>query len=339
MLVATGVAVAAALALTTSGGAAVPERVAPTAKKLALVLPGSADRLGVAAEGLATAADSSELLYTPETETAFVDPNAPESDVDAVAARIRNGGIGLVVALGDGPGARALARVVRHLPETRFVFIDASVKELSLEGVPNAAAIRFSDEDALYLGGYLSGLVPTMDESKRRVDAVSVVAGEPTRDTARLIAGFERGLRATRPGMKVRVDYSRELEDVTACEKLANRQIDDGSDVVVALAGRCSRGALAVARFRNVWGVGAQEDGINLGDGVLMAALKDWSRATLFAIERLQNGTLAMGRDTVLGIEDDYIVGFEFSYRTPERAMSAVIGQCSEIRASRHKDL
>lgn len=339
MLIATGVAVAAALALTTSGGAAVPERVAPTAKKLALVLPGSADRLGVAAEGLATAADSSELLYTPETETAFVDPNAPESDVDAVAARIRNGGIGLVVALGDGPGARALARVVRHLPETRFVFIDASVKELSLEGVPNAAAIRFSDEDALYLGGYLSGLVPTMDESKRRVDAVSVVAGEPTRDTARLIAGFERGLRATRPGMKVRVDYSRELEDVTACEKLANRQIDDGSDVVVALAGRCSRGALAVARFRNVWGVGAQEDGINLGDGVLMAALKDWSRATLFAIERLQNGTLAMGRDTVLGIEDDYIVGFEFSYRTPERAMSAVIGQCSEIRASRHKDL
>ena len=85
MLVATGVAVAAALALTTSGGAAVPERVAPTAKKLALVLPGSADRLGVAAEGLATAADSSELLYTPETETAFVDEGT--RSVDAVTER------------------------------------------------------------------------------------------------------------------------------------------------------------------------------------------------------------------------------------------------------------
>ena len=338
-VVAAGVAVAFALALTTSGGAAVPERVTPSPEKLALILPGPADSFSAPAEGLSTAVVSSELSSAPETQTAYIDPDAPGRDVEAIVARVRKGGVGVVVALGDGPAARALARIVRGMPETRFVFIDASVQELSLEGVPNAAAIRFSDEDALYLGGYLSGLVPTMDESKRRVDAVSVVAGEPTRETARLIAGFERGLRTTRPGVNVRVDYSRELEDVTACENLANRQIDAGSDVVVALAGQCSRGALAVARFRNVWGVGAQEDGINLGDGVLMAVLKDWSRATLFAIERLQQGALAMGRDTVLGIEDDYILGFEFSYRTPERAMSAIMGQCGEIRASRHRDL
>jgi basic membrane lipoprotein Med (substrate-binding protein (PBP1-ABC) superfamily) len=178
-----------------------------------------------------------------------------------------------------------------------------------------------------------------MDGSERRVDAVSVVAGEPTRDTARLISGFKRGLRAARPGVKVRVDYSHELEDVTACERLANRQIDDGSDVVIALAGRCSRGALAVAKFRNVWGVGAAEDGISLTDDVLFASEKEWTRATLLAIERLQNGTLAMGRDTVLGFEDDYSVGIWFSARLPSRAASAVIDQCSKMRATRHQDL
>jgi DNA-binding SARP family transcriptional activator/basic membrane lipoprotein Med (substrate-binding protein (PBP1-ABC) superfamily) len=339
VVVAAAALATAALALTASGGAAVPDRVPPSAKKLALVLPGPADRLGFAAERLAIAADSSELLYTPRTETAFVDPNAPASDVDAVAARIRNGGVGLVVALGDGPGARALARVVRHLPETRFVFIDASVSELSLEGVPNAAAIRFSDEDALYLGGYLAGLVPTMDGSKRRIDAVSVVAGAPTRDTARLIAGFKRGLRASRPGVRFRVDYSRELEDVTACEHLANRQIDAGSDVVLALAGRCSLGALAVARIRGVWGAGAEEDGIDLTDHVLTATQKEWTTAALFAIEKLQEGTLAMGRDTVLGFEDEYMVKIWWSNRAPEDAASAVIERCSEMRARRHQDL
>ena len=339
VLVATGVVVAAALALTASGGAAVPERAAPTAKKLALVLPGTADKLGVAGKGLATAVDSSEILYTPETQTAFVDPNAPQPDVDAVVARIRKGGVGLVVALGDGPAARALASVVRRLPETRFVFIDASVRELSLEGVPNAAAIGFSDEDVLDLAGYVSGRVPTMDGSKRRVDAVSVVAGEATRDTTRLIAGFRRGLSAARPGLEVRVDYSHELEDPTACEDLANRQIDDGSDVVVALAGRCGLGALAVARFRGVWGVGAAEDGVNLTDHLLTATEKDWTRATLLAIERLQKGTLAMGQDTVLGLEDDYALGLWFSNRIPEHDASAMIRRCSKIRASRHQDL
>ena len=340
VLVAAGVTVASALALTATGGAAVADRVPPSAKKLALVLPESTRGLhGVAVGDLATAVANSELLYTPETQTAFVDPRAPGPDVDAVVARIRKGGVGLVVTLGDGPGARALAGVVRSLPETRFVFIDASVSELSLEGVPNAAAIRFSDEDAFYLAGYGSGLVPTMDGSKRHVDAVSVVAGEPTRDTARLIAGLKRGLRATRPDVKVRVDYSRELEDVTACENLANRQIDDGSDVVVALAGRCSHGALAVARFRGVWGVGAAEDGIDLTDDVLFASEKEWSRATLTAIERLQLGTLAMGQDTVLGFEDDYSVAMWFSNRLPLRAASAVIKRCSEMRASRHRDI
>jgi DNA-binding SARP family transcriptional activator/basic membrane lipoprotein Med (substrate-binding protein (PBP1-ABC) superfamily) len=337
LLVAAGAVVAAALVVSASGGAAVPDRVAPTATRLALVLPESAP--SIAGRGLSTAVDSGEILYDLETQFASVDPSAPESDVGSVAARIRNGGVGLVVALGDGPGARALAGVVRHLPETRFVFIDASVRELGLEGAPNAAAIRFSDEDGFYLAGYGSGLVPTIDGSNRRIDAVSVVAGEPTRDTARLIAGFKRGMHAARPGLRVHVDYSRELEDVTACEKLANRQIDDGSDVVVALAGTCSRGALAVAKFRKVWGIGAAEDGINLTDDVLFATEKEWSRATLLAIERLQKGTLAMGEDTVLGFEDDYSVAIWFSARLPDRAASAVIEECSKMRASRHQDI
>lgn len=338
VLVATGVVVAAALALATSGGAAVPERVPPTAKKLALVLPGSADRLGVAADHLATAAISGEIIYGVESQTAFVDPNRPEQGVEAVAARIRNGGVGIVVALGDGPAARALAGVVRRMPDTRFVFIDASLDELALEGAPNATAIRFGDEDLYDLGGYASGLVPTRDGSERRVDMVSVVAGEPTRDTARRIAGIKRGLRAARPGVRVRVDYSRELEDPTACELLANRQIDEGSDVVFALAGRCGLGAVAVAKVRGVWSVGAEEDGVPTRDDVLMRTEIEWTDVTLRVINGHLKGTLPMGRDIVLGLEDGYATTWWFSYSTPEKAMSKVVERCSKLRAGRQND-
>lgn len=256
-----------------------------------------------------------------------------------VVARIRKEGVGQVVTLGDGPGARALAGVVRSLPETRFLFIDASVRDLELEDVANAAAIRFADEDVFYLAGYASGLVPTMDGSKQHVDSVSVVAGEPNSHTARLIAELRDGLRATRPGVRVRVDYSRELDDVTACENLANQQIDDGSDVVVGLSGRCSLGALAVARLRGVWGVGAQEDGIKLTDHVLWASIKEWTPATLHALEDLRKGTLAMGQDTVLGLGDEYSVLFWLSEWIPERVESALIEECSEIRAKRRRDV
>ena len=338
VLVAASALVAAALVLTASGGAAVPEQVTPTAQRLALVLsdtPTSTDR---ATDGLMTAVDSGEILYDLETHITSVDPQAPESDIAAVAARIRNAGVGVVVVHGDGPGARALAAVVRSLPETRFVFVDASLGELSLEGVPNSAAIRFAEEDVLYLAGYLSGLVPTLDGSKRRIDAVSIVAGEPSRDTARLVAGFKRGLRETSTGVRVRLDYSHELEDHTACERLSNRQIDEGSDVVVAIAGRCGLGAVEVARIRGVWAVGAEEDGVR-PRGMLLATHKEWTIATLWALEELFAGTLPMGQDTVLGLEDDYSAGLWFSEHVPERVESAVIRRCSQIRASRHRDL
>jgi basic membrane lipoprotein Med (substrate-binding protein (PBP1-ABC) superfamily) len=339
VLAAAGALATAALVLTASGGAAVAGHLTPTAQRLALVLPGSPTSMDRATAGLMTAIDSAEILYDLEAQTVSVDPHAPQNDVDAVAARIRSGGVGLVVVQGDAPGARALADVVRSLPETRFVFVDASLDTLSLEGMPNAAAIRFAEEDVLYLAGYLSGLMPTMDRSKRRIDAASVVAGEATRNTTRLIEGFKRGLRATSPDVKVRVDYSHQLEDPTACERLSNRQINEGADVVVAIAGRCGLGAIEVARIRGVWGVGAVEDGIPERNNVLLATHKEWTIATLHAIEELVEGTLPMGRDTVLGLEDDYSAGLWFNNRIPERIASALVHRCSQIRASRHRDL
>jgi hypothetical protein len=46
-----------------------------------------------------------------------------------------------------------------------------------------------------------------------------------------------------------------------------------------------------------------------------------------------------MGRDTVLGLEDDYAVGLWFSNRIPNRIASAVIHRCSQIRATKQRDL
>jgi basic membrane lipoprotein Med (substrate-binding protein (PBP1-ABC) superfamily) len=316
----------------------VPDRVAPSANRIALVLPQS-PRDGVAARGLSNGLINGEYLHDLRTQTAYIDPGAPQASAGTVAARIRQGSVGLVLALGHGPSAQALANAVRSLPETRFVFVDASLSELSLDGVPNAAAIRFAEEDSLLLAGYLSGLVSPLNESKGRVDQVSVVAAEPDRETERLLAGFKRGLRETSPGVTVRVDYSHELEDPTACERLANRQIDGGSDVVVAMSGRCGLGAAEVARTRGSWSIGAEEDGIRFRPHVLVATYKQWADASLFAIERLLQGTLPMGRDTVLGLEDDYAVGLEFGSNIPDRLESAVIEHCSRIRASRHRDL
>jgi hypothetical protein len=41
----------------------------------------------------------------------------------------------------------------------------------------------------------------------------------------------------------------------------------------------------------------------------------------------------------VLVFEDDYMVAMYWSSRAPEHAASAVVDQCSKMRATRHRDL
>jgi len=217
-----------------------------------------------------------------------------------------------------------------------FVFIDASLRDLSLENASNAIAVRFADEDSTYLAGFLTGLAEPKDGSSDSVERVSVVAGLPTSDTKRAVLEFTRGLRNSIRGVDVRVDYSRELIEPTRCEQLANRQIDMGSDVVFVVAGQCGRGALAVARLRGVWGIGADDDGVGYAPHVLAFTYKEWERAAQRGVEGALNRTLLMGKDLVLGLEDDYAVGLQMSYQVPGHIQSLVISRCSEIRASRH---
>jgi basic membrane lipoprotein Med (substrate-binding protein (PBP1-ABC) superfamily) len=68
-----------------------------------------------------------------------------------------------------------------------------------------------------------------------------------------MVAGFTRGVRRALPDVRVLVDYSGDADDRTPCERLANKQIDRGSDVVFSIASRCGAGALAVTRARGVW--------------------------------------------------------------------------------------
>ena len=86
-------------------------------------------------------------------------------------------------------------------------------------------------------------------------------------------------------------------------------------------------------------GVGADVDGIGQRPHILMSTHKEWTIASLFAIERLVLRALPMGRDTVLGLEDDCSAGLFFTTLIPDAIESAVIQHCIRIRASTYRDL
>jgi hypothetical protein len=114
---------------------------------MALVLPRSPaadEQMTRYRDGVQFSPASRDNLTSETIVAGDLDPDA--SAVDALATRLRGGRFGLVIWVGDDAAARALAPLVRDLPATKFVFVDASLQTLSLEGVPNASAIRFAEE-------------------------------------------------------------------------------------------------------------------------------------------------------------------------------------------------
>jgi basic membrane lipoprotein Med (substrate-binding protein (PBP1-ABC) superfamily) len=251
---------------------------------------------------------------------------------------VEDGDFDLVLVVGERAIQRAFAELARRQDETRFVFVDESLSTLGLTGVSNATGLRFAVEESSFIVGYLSGLSsPRGGSLASRVDQVSVVAATRTPQTLRAIAGYRLGVRRASEKTAVRVAYSGDVLDRTACERIANAHIDAGADVVFAVAGYpCSNAVVAVARIRGVWAILAETNGGAPSRHVLLTTYKWWERAIGDAVNGFELGTLPAGRDIVLGLADDYSVGFDrISTEIPERRWSKVVELCSKVRQHR----
>jgi len=336
-LVLSGTLIAAAMALSASGSApsaGAPQLASPfeTGARVALVLPKESRYPKLVpwdTEPFRTAG----AAWNFETKVVFAGAGLKQ--------RIEQGRFDLVLVVGQRPTS-VLSRAMREMEATRFVFLDATLADLALEDVPNASAIRFADEQTSQLAGYLSALVPPRrGTATDHVDKVSVVAGPASAHARRVVDGFRRGVDRVRGrDIAVRVDYV-DGSDLTACEQIANAQIDAGSDLVFVDAGRCGLGALAVARLRGVWGIGGYQDGVEPGPHVLAIFYKDYDHAITLALQDYALGEFRAGEDAVLGLNDDYAVGVDdtgFSPALPDSIWSKVVELCSTIRSHARVD-
>lgn len=262
-----------------------------------------------------------ERGYEVEATTLVLRESDPSpDDVERVATRLRTDDYNLVI-FSTFAEAQSVASTLRGLPETHVVLLDASVGWVDVFGeLPRATGLRFDDEYAAYLVGYLSGLmearVGPRQNRQRIVSAIGGVEGVPAVDS--LMRGFERGAQRALPGVTVLTAYSGDFIDRSKCEALANEQIDAGADIVFSAAGACSLGALSAAGIRGVWGVGVDIDQSHLGPHILASAVKRFGQAVSIAVRSYVNGTLPAGRDVVLGLDDDGIGIAGISPEVPE---------------------
>jgi DNA-binding SARP family transcriptional activator/basic membrane lipoprotein Med (substrate-binding protein (PBP1-ABC) superfamily) len=289
-------------------------------------------------EGLLTAQRQHQL----ETEIIDLFPRRPplggfepgtQRDVERLAARLRLEELDLVLwPLGlTGPNFFA---VVPQSPDTSFVFLDYCCVD-SFGGAPNATTITLRGDQAAHLAGYLSGLMQAREPPPAGGrHMVSIITGEP--EFAQELVwerGFSTGARRALPSVDVRVDHSQEYDDQETCERIANRQIDEGSGVVLAAAGDCGLGALSAASIRGVWGVATGEDRSHLGPHILASATKRFDRLVELSVSWYLEGRLPPGADVELGLVDDAVAIVGMSAEVPLEIRRKVAQEAARLRA------
>ena len=313
---AVGLAAATAAAVAFVGGAAnSPARGTPI--RVALVVP--QDPAATPPDAVLTSVvdglHRAERDYGANVETLIADEfdrNAASSQ--RMLERLRSGSFGLVLVFGGL--ADVVAPLAKASPATHFAFFDKGLE------IPNGTTFVFADYEAGYLAGYLSGLVEASHASRLNDQhVVSMIGGmRGARAVEALLAGFEKGVRTALPDVTVLRNYAQEFANTSRCEAIANRQIDAGSDIVFAAAGRCSLGAISAAAIRRVWAVGVDADQSHLGDHVLVSTVKRYDQAVVHAVRSFAHGALSRGT-LRLGLRDEAVgvVGIAPTVREPIR--------------------
>jgi basic membrane protein A and related proteins len=174
---------------------------------------------------------------------------------------------------------------------------DAACEESKTCAVDNALGLQYPSEEA----GYLAGIVAALTT---KTNTVSTVGGIKIPPVDNWIAGYQAGVKATKPSVKTLNAYSNDFNDAAKCKEIALDQISQGSDVVFQVAGDCGLGAIDAACEKNVTAIGVDADQAAQGDCVLTSALKPLEESVFGVIDTFVKGDFKGGTNAFYGVQD-----------------------------------
>lgn len=214
-----------------------------------------------------------------------------------------DGGTDLVFAVGFLM-QDALTEVAPQNPETKFAIIDAVVEE------PNVASITFREEQGSFLAGVFAaemtkaadtGDIPGLEGT----GILGFIGGGDVPLIHKFQEGFEQGVAAVDPEIKVLTSYAGSFTDPATGKELALSQYQSGADIIFQAAGPTGTGVIEAAEELNRYVIGVDADQNQLApDNVITSMLKNVDVAVCNMIETVANGDFTGGQ-TVLGVAED----------------------------------
>ncbi|MCD7034936.1 BMP family ABC transporter substrate-binding protein [Metabacillus sp. GX 13764] len=152
----------------------------------------------------------------------------------------------LIIALGFME-QEDLEKVAKKYSNKKFILIDA-VSELK-----NVTSITFKENQGSFLAGVAAALVT-------KTNTIGFIGGDDVPLIHKFADGFEHGIKAVNPAIKINKQYAGNFGDDKLGADLAEKMIKDRADVIYAAAGFTGVGALKKAQENHVYAIGVDTD-------------------------------------------------------------------------------
>ena len=267
------------LALTGCGGAndsstANPAQAAPSALKVAMLLPGPIDDKSWSQAGYEGLELIEKELGAPPVYTASV----PEADMEKVFRQYAEEGYDFVIGHG-GEFIPAAEVVAQDFPQTKF-----AVTAIHPGNNKNLGALSLRDSEL----GYLTGVVAALKTKTNKVAFIGGIAYPAIQEQA---DSFERGAKATNPNVEVSIEWVDSWTDEVKTKELAEAQIKAGADVLLADVDAAGRVVIDAAKNAGIYAIGwSQDQHEQAPDTVLTSGIQRLPVALLEGATLVQQG-------------------------------------------------
>ncbi len=171
-----------------------------------------------------------------------------------------------IVAIGRSQAA-AVKKAAAKFPESHFIIVSGVVE------APNVASIAFKTEESSFLVGMLAAMKSTTNK-------LGFIGGTfESTGVKRFQCGYEQGARYINPDIAIIANAvgtrSGDIDVWNAPkegEKLANKQIKQGADVIFAVAGGTGKGVYLAAKRAGVYAIGVDSNQNHLQSGTMLTS-------------------------------------------------------------------
>ncbi|MFJ8952075.1 MULTISPECIES: BMP family lipoprotein [unclassified Streptomyces] len=223
-------------------------------------------------------------------QVADQEPKDGESDDDKTQRLVQLAKMGYNPVVGIGYAyAPAVKEAAAKYPKTTFGIVD----DATAKG-DNIADLVFQENEVSYLAGVTAAL-------KTKSDTVGFVGGVDNALINKFQAGFEQGVKDTKKGVKVEVQYLDEdpakgFASPDLGKAAAEKQLEDGADVVYHAAGLSGQGVIEAAAAEKAYAIGVDSDQYaqaplkKYKKYIITSATKDVAKAILNLAQSVEDG-------------------------------------------------